>query len=345
MRILLMVQSEFGALTRWPRRNYFDFYRSLSAFAEFYQYGPNEQKRYGEKAAPLEYSKKHSMEDIMKELKPDIVIVWNWPVPKKWLPPRGRGKYSRQIPFLGLTGDYFSVPTKDRVWFDQWDLLLTRGAGVDVSERKIPSVWLPQAVDEKEFFTDPASDYLKNREKKIVWIGNTSKFPYYETRIAGLEKLRPTGLLKDIGLLGGKYSAKDKEYVKEKKVKLMTEPYAAKLKEYVGAFSCAGGTLHSTLAKHFEIMGSGTAMLCQHIKDFDVLFGKKQCYFTYEDDLSDLIPKAEEIINDHDKVEEVTRNALTVINANHLHYHRRIELFEILKALISGGEIPKRWGR
>jgi len=344
MRILLMVKSDYGAVNKWASRNHFDLYRSLSVLAEFYHYGPNEQKLFGEEVAPLAYDEKHTMTDILKEIEPDVVITWGLPVCRGWLPPRDN--YSLQIPFLCTTGDFFSIKQEERHWFNQWDLLLTRGSNIDTSDCSIPSVWVPLSVDEREFFTDPKSNYLKDREKKIVWIGNTSSFPYYKTRIAGIKELNTAGLLENIGLVGmGNIPADAKENLTSEQIKLISDSYAPKLKEYVGAFSCAGGVLHSTIAKHFEIMGSGTALLTQQFIGAEILFGKNQCYFTYEDDLSDLVSKANEIINDPSKVQEVTRNALMVINNNHCHHHRRVELFMILKALISGGEIPRRWGK
>ena len=345
MKILMFVQSQFGAILHWPRRNYFDFYQSLGYLAtSIYQYGPGEQELWGTQIAPLEYDKAHTMDDILKFFNPDVVLLFSWVGVRKWL--KSRSKYSRNIPFVCLSGDYFSVPPKFKGWHDQWDLLIHRGNCHDDPERTVPSVWLPQALSEREFYTDPERDYLDGRENLIVWVGNTSKFPHYETRITALKKLRPTGLLKDIGLLNlDQDSRKAKLKLTVKQTMEVTEAYPKTLKKYIGAYTCAGHELHSTLAKHFEIMGSGTAMLTQSINLSDVLFGKKQCFFTYKDDLSDLIPMAKEILNDHAKVKKVTENALRVINKYHLHHHRRIEFYDILKAMINGQEIPRKWGK
>lgn len=344
MKILLFVESQYGAILYWHRRAYIDFYRSLGYLStSFYHYGPNEHLLWGSQVAPLRYNKDHTMDDILKYFNPDIAIVSSWPGVRHWLKPRS--PHSRQIPFACISGDYFSVPDRFKEWHDQWDLLIHRGNCHLDPERTVPSVWLPQSVNEREFYTDPKKDYLKERINKIAWIGNMSKFPPYATRKRAIEILKSTELLENIGLIDfDQNSHESKLKITQEEVREIAGKYPSMLKQYIGAYTCAGHDLHSTIAKHFEIMGSGTAMLTQTINYSDVLFGKDQCFFTYKDDLSDLIPAAEEILNDHDKVKEVTGNALRVINKYHLHHHRRLEFYNILKAMISGREIPRKWG-
>ena len=88
-----------------------------------------------------------------------------------------------------------------------------------------------------------------------------------------------------------------------------------------------------------------SSYLTNMMKNSKELFGDKQCYFEYKDECSDVIEKAKEILNDHDKVAEITKNAIDIVLERHTHEKRAIELYNILHSLVSGVEIPRIWGQ
>lgn len=254
------------------------------------------------------------IQDIEKTYRPDVIASWDYAAVKGILP-QGKCKH---IPYIVFGGDYRTTPDKE--WYNRFDLIIQRGPWD--TENDVPSVWLPLSVNE-EFFSSP----LIGRKKKIVFMGNTVGRFVYARRRGAIQELEQTDIFVNKGMFS-------------------TEHYPAELRRYVGALTCTGSkNVRQPLAKHFEYGASGTAILSPFFKHKDELFGPDQCYFEYRVDCSDIVEVAREIINDTDKVKEVTDNMLKIVNKFHLDKHRLLELDLILKALIKGKSIPKKWGK
>lgn len=320
MRILYLVNSDRGDYRKLSRRLFFNIYRRISIYCRIYTYGPGEHTVNGNTVSPLKYDEKIEFDDLVKEFKPDIVVALKYPLTYRWM----KSHRTSSIPFILIEGDYFATPLG---WYEdnKFDLIIQRGY-VHNEYTSIPNVWLPLSADEKDFCIDPYSNYLDNRKQKVVFIGNVSNFLYYKIRRNILGKLENNDLFENLGVVG-------------------FEDYPNKLMSYIAGLSCSGSSLHAPIGKTFEIMASGTALLTQWFHGWKVLFGNKKCYFTYKDDLSNLEDMVRYILNNMDEVKEVTSNAVSVINAKHLNMHRVLELYNIFKAIVSGKEIPRIWGR
>lgn len=256
------------------------------------------------------YDERFTIEDLEQLFKPDIIASWDIGVVKRFMP-KGRTK---NIPYIVLVGDYDALNNKK--WYEIFDYLIQRGP---YDTEYSNSVWVPLSVTD-EFYPDPRI----NRIDKIVFMGNTKGNVYCPRRRA-LEWLKETGMLTNYGLLG-------------------SMEYPGLLRKYVGAYTCTGLVdMRQPLAKHFEYGASGTAILTPPFYHGVALFGAEQCWFEYKHDCSDLRDVAREIISDKDKVAEVTSNMLKVIKKHHTDKGRIVELDNILRALIDGKPIPRKW--
>jgi len=127
--------------------------------------------------------------------------------------------------------------------------------------------------------------------------------------------------------------------------KVNSDLYPIKLRSYVGALGCSGGIYHTPLAKTFEIIASGTALLSNYICSENILFGEKQCYFKYKDDCNNVVEIGKILLEDIDIRNEIIKNGVEIVREKHTHKHRIKELYDILLSLTEGKEIPKKWGR
>lgn len=319
MKILYLIDSTLGDYNTLSRRLYKNIYNRLSSYCEIYTYGPKEHTINDSLISPIQYDKKIVFDDLIREFNPDIIVAIKYVLTYKWL------KFNKNnistIPFILIDGDYFSTP-EDWIYEMGFDLIIQRGYIIDDFKLDIPNVWLPLSADEIDFYVDPDI----NREQKIVFIGSTTRFPYYNIRRNALELLENNDSfdsLEDIGF----------------------DKYPEVLRSYIGGFSCAGGSLHIPLGKTFEIMASGTALLTQWFHGSEELFGRNKCYFTYRDDLRDLEYRMNYMINNPEEVKYITKNALSIVNSKHLNMHRVLELYNIFKSIVEGKEIPRIWGR
>jgi len=298
-----------------------DFIHRLKDFCEFYVYGYKERELNGEDISPIEFDRKAKVKDIIKELKPDLLLLPSTPIALLF-----KGiKTKLNIPKVLFEVDYYAV--KDKHWYKKShiDLIVNRGIECVEEETKVKSVWLPLSAQEQDFYTDPNSNYLDNRLKKVVFVGGGrySLNKLYFHRQVAIRTLESMDLLDYIGHVG-------------------YERYPTILKSYLIGLSDGFPPLNTPAAKTFELMASGTAVLSTYLRNKEVLFGEKQCYFEYN--LGNVQDIAKKVLNDMDKIKETTMNALEVINKHHLHKHRIIEFYDILNALIAGREIPKKWG-
>ena len=322
MKKILCFKDSLGQYEVHSRRLHNEFIPKLYRFFDFNLYGPKEHE-FTSNFVPLVYDKNRSIEDVIREINPDIILVHTY-VLNKWLPSL---KNVKNIPVIYITGDYCDEYVENFCKFHNIDYMIHRNLyDKDILDyEKIPYVWLPWAAT-SDFYTTTVDNYLENRINKIVFIGSSQKgYKYYKVRRIALDILEKSNILERKDIVG---------YIK----------YPYELKQYIGGLSCTGDTLHTPYGKIFEIMASGTALLTQWFHKQDVLFGKEQCFFTYKDDCSNIVSQANIILNDIDQVKEVTQNALSVINKYHLEHYRLLEFRDILNAFIEGKEVPKRWG-
>ena len=192
-------------------------------------------------------------------------------------------------------------------------------------EEKAPveSVWLPFSANEEEFDRRELVN-ITNRKHIVGFAGSyTSTQVYYDVRRKAIQ------ILKDAGLL-------DETYGK------IYNGYAEYLKNHVVGLACTGGILHTPLAKTFEIPLSGSALLTNKMDHANLLWGENKCYFEYKDDCSDIVEVAKHALLDHD---EVSHNGWMQVFQHHTDYHRIRELYHILKALVEGKNIPRKWSQ
>ena len=305
------------------------FIVKLSKFCDFNIYGPGEHEDNPE-LAPMKYDEKITGKDLIGLFNPDIFLfnIHNSDC-LSWYP---KDICKVGIPSVLITQDHYTrikelqAVDKENVvldWCENSGLtLLIQRHFYEENQSSIQTVWFPHCVNEEEFYPD------ENVERKniIGFAGSSNKGLYYAIRHRAREILKGSKLLDDdSGKLGaGKYP----RY----------------LRSHVGALACAGGILHTSLSRTFEIPLSGTAMMTNWMHESKTLFGDKQCFFTYKDDLSDVVNVANTILNDKDMVKEVTSNALEVVREKHTDHVRIMELADILLSLVEGKEVPRVWG-
>lgn len=200
--------------------------------------------------------------------------------------------------------------------YDRFDLIVRRHYYKE--KQNLNSVWWPFAANTTEFFCDVI------RRKNLIGFAGSYDSPYYSIRKKAISILSNKNLL---------------EYYPN------VSNYPEFVRSFRGFLTCAGGYIHTPMSKAFEAMLSGTALLTNSMYNNKILFGNNKCYFEYKDDCSDIVEQANIILHDADQVKEVTANAMGVVKAKHTDEHRIKELYNILKALISGKEIPRIWGQ
>jgi len=226
------------------------------------------------------------------------------------------------LPAIILEVDVHDVKEKD--WYTKYNIqyLLHRGTYDKqlLEQFKIPTIWLPHAASD-EFF-----DTVKTRYNKITFIGSGrySTNVLYRVRQEAIRILEESGCLDWLGNIGHK-------------------AYPETLRAYTCGLSCSAGTNRSILGKHFEIMGSQTALLSQHFTGEEILFGSEPFAFFYKEDMSDILKVATGMLSDRKATAEIAKHGLSIINKYHRYSHRAYELCQILAAAASGTPVPKRW--
>jgi hypothetical protein len=281
-------------------------------------YGYNEQKLNGEKLSPLEFEPKLSLEDVVRELDVDIVLLPHHSILRAIKIKDINAKL--HIPKLALENDYYATPSEDFYELNNIDLVVNQGA--DRIDNCVESVWLPFSVSE-----DEAVDNIDigSRINKVVFVG------------------------------GGRYSLNQLYYIRQLAIRMLEssdlldyygevdyETYATILKKYLVGLSDSFPPMCMSPLKTFEMMSYGTAIITTKIDEAKTLFGNKQCFF--EHNVENLYSVVHEVLNDVDKTGEIINNALRVVKSRHLHRHRLEELMNIFNAVLSGKRIPKRWG-
>ena len=320
----------FDNYQKFNSRLYKGLITKLSDFCDFNIYGPKEHES-NSKLAPVEYNKKITGKDIIGLFNPDVLLFQIYsPRCISWYPDN---ICKSGVPSAIITDDHYTrieelqAVDKSNIvldWCENSGLtLLINRHFYEENPSSVQSVWLPPCANENEFYPD------ENIERKSIigFAGSSNNGMYYAVRHKAREILKSRGLL---DTNNGKVGA---------------DKYPEYLKSHIGMLACAGGVLHTPLSKTFEITLSGTAMMTNWMYESKRLFGDKKCFFTYKDDISDIVDVANTILNDKDMVKEVTSNALEVVREKHTDHIRIMELVDILLSLVEGREVPRVWGR
>jgi len=296
-------------------------FSKLSNYFDFNIYGPKEHE-INPTTAPLKFDEKITLQDLCNHFTPDIIIIPLYaPKPIMCLIPKKISKLS--IPVVIIEEDHYTKerdPENILQWYKDIDVNLVIRRHFYTEKYDFKSVWLPFCASDKEFFPDKFIE----RKNIIGFAGSYENNPDYEIRKLALKTLGNTNLI-------------EKPYGK------VMDRYSYYLRQFKSMLTCAGGTIHTPMAKFFEIGLSGTAVLTNSMYEDKLLFGDKQCYFEYKDDCSDLIELAKFILNED--VSEVVNNCTKIIKEKHTDDKRLIELVNILSALHEGKEIPRIWGQ
>ena len=290
-----------------------DFFRLLNGFPDV------EIKYYGKGIHMCDYPEMHLIKYFnkinlpMKELKKlfnfDIILLSSKIRYKDWLP---NDFNTFNCPKVLIEGDYHNH-RKDS-WFKESNinLILHRHKrNVLIGKEDFPNIsqqWFPVSVDTSIF-----KPSIRNEKQKIGFIGSVDvNQQIYTYRIKAMEILQKKKLLR-------KYPVTDKAY--------------PEILQQNVAFLNGSSIYNIDNAKAFEIMASGKILLTNHCRNgFYDLFGRNT-YVTYENDMSDLIIKAQQILKNKDYRKHIQQNALKRINKYHTHHIRGMELLEILKKL------------
>lgn len=283
----------------------------------------------------VEHRNEYKLDEMLKFCGEPDVILLHQHVSAKALSPKGFAEckipkalmlfdtYIRE----GQTANKAKLPyVKD----NNIDLIIRRGCKsfYDVERWEKPSVWLPFSVREENYFTDPDTQYLFGRQNRITFVGGgyESKNKLYESLKLAINILKEQNLIDCQGSVG-------------------VAKYPIAIKSHVAALSYSFEEYQGHPAKLFELMGSGTAVLTTPFTNSKSLFGEKKCYWEHRLNCKNLVEVAKELTSKDYRPElyRITRNALQVINSRHLDKHRIVELYNILKALAEGDEIPQTW--
>ena len=302
------------------RRVQINFLSCLSEYCTFIVYGPREHE-IDPVQAPLKYDKTLSLQDVVKELEPDIVLAYQSLVWKNVMEHFNRFG-TLTIPIILLEVDFHDV--KDKSWYAEqnFQLMMYRGwyPKEDLDTSGLQSIWLPHAAS-NEFYSS------EKRYNKIVFAGSGrySRSPYYRIRQNAIRMLEEPDMIDWLGNVG-------------------YERYPEILRSYVCALTDAAGTNQTAIGKTFEIMGSGTTLLSQHFVGEEILFGTEPFAYFFDIELTNLLDLADRILTEPDEAKEIAQNGLRIINKYHRYTHRAYELYQILLAVAGGTKVPQRWG-
>jgi len=322
MKLLYLFDSSIGDVRSYVSRLHFDFWMKMIQFHQVNIYGPKEQTLNDKILSPVEYNSKYTLDDLYSIFRPDIIIAFTYNLTHNWMP--AKNKLS-SIPFVIFEGDYYAVLyDTDLNWYSNmgFDLMINRSYMKKNDPLTMPKVWLPLSVNENEF---NEGEKLHQRVNNVVFLGNIGKAEkLYSLRKNAIDKLSQHNLIVNREIIPAK-------------------EYPIELRKYTIGLSDAGGDLHCTLGKMFEIMASGTVLLTPWFYGQKELFGEEEFFFEYKNDLSDIIKVVKYIRENLDEAQVIVDNAVQVINRYHLDRHRILEFKNILEAFLSGEEIPRKW--
>ena len=306
------------------KRIHFDFIEAFMDLpgVDVKVYGPREQVLNGDLISPIEFDMKLQLNDIIKELDIDVLLLPELGLCEKWFSGCGISDV-KSIPKVLFESDFYAITDVD--WYKRVgiDLMLMLHP-YDPNILPVESVWLPPSVSGEQFLVEGISVTRINR-MVFVGGGRYSLNKYYKVRQDAIRVLENKGLIDWYGEVG-------------------YEEYPRIFKIYRSALSCSFPPLNFPPIKTFEIMASGTTLLTTSFKYKDILFGNERCFFTYNKDCSDIIDIVKYIQHNTEEAGQVAEIALQKVKDNHLFEHRAKELFLILTSLLNHNSIPKKWG-
>jgi len=285
-------------------------------------YGLRLEEAYPNFAIP--YEKEKTFADIKKEFNFDIILIctkercFDYYLPPHFGKEEQRGNCwlpsdfkDIKVPKICFEEDYHYEA--DDNWFieNNIDLIIQRHysnveRGNNRKQKK--HIWLPFSVDTRIFHSNPKV----TRIKKLCCASSTSN-SFYLHRTALCNILKPLYLVN----LGNKAKENDS--------------YPLYLQSYISHICCSGA-LNITAAKIFEITASGSVLFTENSDKYGIQYlFPKDAYCTYEENYSDVISKAQMIINDEGYRKETTEKALKCILERHTHEIRTREFLDIIK--------------
>ncbi len=311
------------------------FVETLSRYPEIelFAYGPDLNIGYPN-VAPIEYKKELTLHQLRDIFKFDVIIVntksrcFDYYDPKQnraegcWFPEDFKDwKYTKKI-VIEEDAHY----EKDGKWYQEMgiDLILQRHYSQSLRDWGVPCKWHPFSVDTKIF--NPEVEYYRNKRGKNVKLSNSnqriSKIAFVGNNADSAYIYRKSAIEKLLAINCGANFAGSKK---------IEDSYVNVLREYVAYVSC-GSIYEICAAKNFEIMASGGLLFTNHFQGIDKLF-PEDTYVSYSNDCSDVINKANRILNDPLFVAGKVQNGLKHIKENHTHEIRIKQLLDIIKEL------------
>lgn len=284
-------------------RNQYGFMIRLSEHCEFYTYGLGEYNA-NSKLAPIDFDNSIRATDLERIFKPDIFLFFMHERARR---ARIKGFNKVKTPKVLVESNYWTE--KDLEWFTKdpgFDFIIFKTPTYPKFD--MPTAWLPYSANEREFkFVDD-----KKRGNHIVYVGSPKKAEIYTIRASARQILSKERLLDDIGYK-------------------LNEEYIETLQSYTCGLTCSLYNVRSPTAKLFEMMLSGTICLTSPFYRSDELFGNKQCYIEYKEDMSDIVDVAKDILANREKRLEIARNAYEIASVLHTHKRRVRELYLMLR--------------
>jgi len=312
MKVLVVTWHREGYMSY---RQHFGILNRLARYCDYVIYGRKYFERYG---GPLGNVKK-----LYDKHRPDIVICYGAMEFIKYENVFGQLKGCLKV---CIEPDYHNHFGKED-WYLQFNVVALRNAN-DTEKIKTRCFWWPWSVDEKEFY--PTEDPRRN----VIGFAGSSKHHLYTIRSEAIHALLSAGLLEHrmktimFSELNDKGEWKDRGR------------YQQYLREINGLLTSTEN--RGPFAKTFEGMASGTIILTSPVFHKELLFGDKECFVEYKPDCSDIVDKAEFILNEN--LVEIADNAYDVCIERHTTDKRIKELYDNLNNLLEGKELTRKWG-
>jgi len=309
-------------IRKHTNRNHLAMLDALNDYCECFVYGRKELESYSDNL-------KTKIDELISVHSPDVLIVYSG------LYLMDQPNYFRDINCLKIMVevDYHTQKVKEHWYRDnKFDYMFWRN-GDDTSSLKIPGVWWPYGTDENSF-------YPGNNRENIIGFAGSSNHQFYIIRKKAIDKLISAGLLN----MKGKSIAQT-EYDRSKDPNSID--WQGENGRYQNFLRSVKGLLASSetrgpFAKTFESMASKTTLLCSPILNKDLFFGSEDCYIEYKPDCSNIIEKANFILNND--MTELNERAYKQFLEKHTKKKRVKELYDNIKLIIEGKEPVRRWG-
>jgi len=194
-------------------------------------------------------------------------------------------------------------------------------------DNPITSVYLPWSVDDTIF--KPNFKNWHNRRRYIGLAANY-KSEVYQDRRNAIKELYDSDLIRD----------NDKTFDFNKQVIVYENKYPGFLRKFIGCLSSC--ELDSMYNKIIQYIASGCIPLTPEFGKMDLLF-PNETLMLYNRDCSDIIDKAQYIINNSDEMFEKAKNLYDHYLNAHTHKIRLKELSDNIINLLEGRSLVRKW--